>query len=160
MVYLKKKGMRISFAHVLDGYIADLLIRAVYNANIDNAIADVGTSTRSIGMSVVGNWRTSIDDATGGYARRGMTIDTSNVSVGSVATGRNAPTVDPRWKTRITPLCRSVTAISRNALIAKALAYGVYVLGPEKGLQVLGTLQTVKGVIVDNGGNFLKTPGI
>lgn len=160
MVYLKKKGMRISFRNILPGYIADLLIRAIYNSNIDNAIAEVGQAKRSIGMSVAGKWRTEVLDSEGGTARRGMTIDISNISVASVIRGENAPTTDPRGGKQLNPGYRSVTIISRNAAIAEGLAYGIYVLGPEKGMETINRLQTVKGIMVDANGNFIKTPGL
>jgi thiamine biosynthesis lipoprotein len=161
LVLLKKPGMKISFKNIINGYIADLLIRAIYNSSIDNALVEVGTTSRSIGTSVAGPWRTQVDDSTNKLARRGMTLDTSNVSVGSVVAGANAPTVDPRWNIPLDPApCRSVTIISRNAAISEALAAGIFVLGPQKGLPLMTTLQTVKGVIVDNDGNFLKSPGL
>lgn len=160
MVLLKKQGMRISFDNIIHGFIADLLIRAIYNANVDNALAEVGPTSRSIGTSVVGGWRTQVDDSSGGYARRGMTLDTSNVSVGTVTAGVNAPTFDPRWATPVLKMCRSVTIISRNAAVSEALAYGIYIWGPEKGMILINRLQNVRGVVVDNSGNFIKSPGI
>lgn len=160
MVLLKREGMKIGFDNIIHGFIADLLIRAIYNANVDNAIAEVGPTSRSIGRSVVGNWRTQVDDSDGTFARRGMTLDTSNVSVGTVVAGVNAPMVDPRWGTPIQKMCRSVTIISRNAAISEALAHGIYVIGPEKGMMLITRLQNVRGVIVDNSGNFIKSPGI
>jgi len=160
MVLLKKQGMRINFDNIIHGFIADLLIRAIYNANVDNALVEVGPTSRSIGTSVVGGWRTQVDDSSGGYARRGMTLDTSNVSVGTVTAGVNAPTVDPRWAIPVLKMCRSVTIISRNAAVSEALANGIYIWGPEKGMMLINRLQTVRGVIVDNNGTFLKSQGM
>lgn len=160
MIYLKKAGMKISFKNIVHGYISDLLIRAVYNANIDNALAEVGPATRSIGQSVVGNWRTDVNDSEGRYAKRGMSIDTSNVATATISINENAPKLDPRWGTPFTPLCRSVTIISRDSAISEALASGIYVLGPEKGLVLISTLQTIKGIIIDSTGKFIKSPGL
>lgn len=159
-IYLKNKGMKITLKNIIHGYIADLIIRAVYNANISDALAVVGPTSRSIGQSVAGNWRTSVDDAEGRFAKRGITVDTSNVSVGSAVYGANAPVVDPRWGTPVQPLCRGVTIISRNAAVSEALASGIYLLGPERGMVLIDSLQTIKGVIVDNNGNFIKSPGL
>jgi len=162
LVFLKKKGMRISFKNIIDGYIADLLIRGIYNSNLNDALAEVGHTSRSIGTSVAGNWRTQVDDSEGTYAKRGITLDTSNVSVGSAIRGVNAPTFDPRWARQepLVPSCRSVTIISRNAAISEALAQGLYILGPERGMELIPTLQNIRGVIVNNSGNFLKSPGL
>lgn len=161
MVFLKRAGMKISFDNIISGYLTDLLIRAIYNSNIDNAIATVGSASRSIGESVAGHWRTDVYDSEGTYAKRGMSLDTSNISVASVVAGRNAPVQDPRWGIPvIPPVVRSVTIISMNAAVAEALAHGIFVLGAEKGMVLIGTLQTIKGVIVDSMGNFLKSPGL
>ena len=162
LVYLKKKGMRIGFKKIVSGYIADLLIRGIYNANLNDALVEVGQASRSIGAGVAGNFRTQVDDSEGTYAKRGITLDTSNVSVGSSIRGVNAPTFDPRWARQETfvPLARSVTIISRNAAISEALAHGIYILGPEKGMEIIRTLQNIRGVIVNNNGNFLKSPGL
>ncbi|MBI2092581.1 MAG: FAD:protein FMN transferase [Deltaproteobacteria bacterium] len=159
-VMLKKRGMKISLKNIVSGYIADLLIRAIYNANIDNALVEVGRASRSLGVSVTGVWRTQVDDSSSGYAKRGMTLDTSNVSVASVIAGDNAAAIDPRWASPLPQTCRSVTVISKNAAIAEALAHGIYVLGPDKGMQLITKLQTIKGVIVNNEGVFLKSPGL
>jgi thiamine biosynthesis lipoprotein len=159
-VMLKKRGMRISLKNIISGYIADLLIRAIYNANIDNALVEVGRTSRSLGVSVTGVWRTEVDDSSGRYAKRGMTLDASNISVASVVAGDNAATIDPRWASPLPQTSRSVTIVSKNAAIAEALAHGIYVLGPEKGMQLITKLQTIKGVIVNNEGVFLKSPGL
>lgn len=161
MVFLKKTGMKISFKNIINGYFADLFIKAIYNSNINDAIAIVGSANQSIGSSVAGHWRTDVDDGEGKFAKRGMSLDTSNISAASVVSGKNAPAEDPRWGIPILqPVSRSVTIISRYAAISEALAHGIYVLGAEKGMILIGTLQNIKGVIVDSTGNFLKSPGL
>ena len=159
-VFLKKEGMKISFKNIIHGFLADLLIRAIYNSNVDSAVAIVGPASRSIGSSVVGHWRTEVGDTEGRYAKRGMTLDSSNISTASVVAGENAPDTDPRWGTPLLPYCRSVTIISRNAAISEALAHGVFILGPKKGMALIKTLVNIKGVIVDSSGSFLKSPGL
>ncbi|PIR16385.1 MAG: hypothetical protein COV46_08620 [Deltaproteobacteria bacterium CG11_big_fil_rev_8_21_14_0_20_49_13] len=160
LIYLKKKGMKISFKNIIHGYLADLLIRGAYNANIDNALADVGPAKRGIGQSVAGNWRTEVNDSEGRYAKRGMTLDISNVSVASAVINENAPKIDPRWGTSISPSCRSVTIISRNAAVSESLASGIFVLGADNGMDLIKKLQTIRGIIVGSNGEFLKSPGL
>jgi len=159
-ITLKKSGMKITLSNIIHGYLSDLVIRAIYNAGIDNALVEVGPTSRSIGKSVAGNWRTEVNDNEGRFAMRGMALDTSNVAVGYVLASKNAPSVDPRWATPITPQARSVTIISRNAAISQAIAYGVYVMGPDAGMPLVDSLVNVKAVIIDNQGNFIKSPGI
>ncbi len=160
MVYVKKPKMKISFKNIVHGYIADLLIKALYNANLNDASAEVGPVIRTIGTSVTGNWRTQIDDAGAGYAKRGMTIDISNISVATVTAGVNAPAVDPRWGSPALPYAKSVAIFSRDAAIGEALASAVFILGPDKGIPLINSLQTIKGIVIDNKGNFIKSSGL
>jgi thiamine biosynthesis lipoprotein len=43
---------------------------------------------------------------------------------------------------------RSVTIIGRNAALADALSTGIFIMGPEKGLELIERLPDVEGVIV------------
>ncbi|TET20555.1 MAG: FAD:protein FMN transferase, partial [Candidatus Cloacimonadota bacterium] len=44
--------------------------------------------------------------------------------------------------------CISVTIIAKEALVADALATGIFVLGPEKGMKLIENLHDVEGVIM------------
>src|SRR5205814_1271770 len=53
------------------------------------------------------------------------------------------------------PLCRSVTLVTRQAVIGDALAKGVFILGPEAGLALVERLPQVGSVIVSSKNDVL-----
>ena len=56
--------------------------------------------------------------------------------------------------------CISVTIIAPTALEADALATGVFVLGPERGLELINKLPGVEGIIVGPEGRIYKSSGL
>jgi len=56
--------------------------------------------------------------------------------------------------------CASVTIISDDAATADALATGVFVLGPRKGLALIERLKDTEGIIIDTQGNIYTSAGI
>jgi thiamine biosynthesis lipoprotein len=55
--------------------------------------------------------------------------------------------------------CQSVTVIAKNAVYADGLATGIFILGPQKGMEILKELG-FDGVIVDRDGKIHVTEGI
>lgn len=56
--------------------------------------------------------------------------------------------------------CRSVTLVSARAVMADALAKGVFILGPEKGMALIERLPDVEGVIVSAKNEVLVSSGL
>jgi len=56
--------------------------------------------------------------------------------------------------------CISVTITAPTALEADALATGVFVLGPQRGLELIERLPEVEGIIVDPEGKIYKSSGL
>lgn len=158
-VQFTKPGMQIRLDHVLEGYLADLLLVDLWNANIDNAFVHVGGAARSVGRDMVGPWRLTIADVTGKYAARGISLSFSNLSAATVGSGKRAPAIDFRTKQTLTPACRGATVISRDAATSLAIANAVYTLGPTAGLDLAHKLAS-RAVIMDTAGNLIKSPGL
>jgi thiamine biosynthesis lipoprotein len=57
-------------------------------------------------------------------------------------------------------LCRSVTIVTRQAVVADGLSTGVFILGPERGLAVIERLPEVEGVIVTADNRVLVSSGL
>ncbi|MBI2346080.1 MAG: FAD:protein FMN transferase [Deltaproteobacteria bacterium] len=153
------KAAPLRLEHLIDGYLTDLLLMHLWNANIDNILVQVGGAARSQGRDVVGPWRLTIADVAGRYAARGITLTFSNLAAATVGAGRRAPTLDFRTKQPLTPPCRGVTILSRDAATSLAIANAVYVLGPTAGMELANRLQS-RAVIMDNAGNLAKSPGL
>jgi thiamine biosynthesis lipoprotein len=56
--------------------------------------------------------------------------------------------------------CRSVTLVTDRAVIADALAKGVFILGPEAGMALIERLPHVEGVIVSAKNEVLVSSGL
>ena len=56
--------------------------------------------------------------------------------------------------------CRSVTILAPRTYWADALATGVFVLGPTAGLNLIESLETIEGIIVDKHGNIHLSSGL
>ena len=57
-------------------------------------------------------------------------------------------------------LCRSVTLVSDRAVLADALAKGVFILGPDQGMALIEKLPGVEGVIVSASNEVLVSAGL
>ena len=158
-VQLAKPSMKLRVDHFLEGYLADLLLVNLWNANIDNALVQVGGAARSVGRDMVGPWRLTIADVTGKYASRGISLTFSNLSAATVGAGKKAPSIDYRTKQNLTPLCRGATVLARDAATSLAIANAVYTLGPTDGLKLAHKLAG-RAVIMGNDGNLTKSPGL
>lgn len=55
--------------------------------------------------------------------------------------------------------CQSVTVLAENNTLADALATGIFVLGPEKGMQLVEKLDNVEALIIDKDGIITKSRG-
>jgi FAD:protein FMN transferase len=58
------------------------------------------------------------------------------------------------------PGCRSVTLVSNKAVFADAIAKGVFILGPDEGMQLIEKLPEIEGVIVTSGNQVLVSTGL
>jgi len=56
--------------------------------------------------------------------------------------------------------CRSVTLVSDRAVVADALAKGVFILGPEAGMALIERTSGVQGVIVSAKNEVLVSSGL
>ncbi|HEV2982936.1 MAG TPA: FAD:protein FMN transferase, partial [Vicinamibacterales bacterium] len=56
--------------------------------------------------------------------------------------------------------CRSVTLVTDRAVLADALAKGVFILGPEAGMALIERLPGVEGVIVGATNEVRVSPGL
>jgi thiamine biosynthesis lipoprotein len=156
-IRFSKRGMGITLAGVAKGYAVDKAIEAIVRCNIRHALVNAGGDIRAIGGkddSVP--WRIAIRDpsdknrivttlelcdqaiATSGTYRRSFS-DILNPKVGRPAQG-----------------VLSSTVIARTAMDADMLATCMFVLGAEKGKELIGKSDGVKAFIIGNDGRSLN----
>lgn len=158
-VELKKSGMQIRFDPIINGFMAELIARHIYAANMQNAIVKVGNVFRGLGQGLHGPWKIQVQDDAGTFARHALDLTVANTGIATVSASqyRAMPHIDPRSKQQIATPCRGVVALMNDAAQADGLANAVFVLGPEEGLKLLS--KYAKGLIVDNEGKFIRSPG-
>ncbi len=153
---LAKTGMVIDLGGISKGYAVDRVVTILRQEGISSGIVDAGGDLRVFGDKPDGRkWAIGIRDP----VRAGSIAKTIYINEGAVATSGNYERCfirdGKRYHHIFNPLtgypangCISVTIIAKEALVADALATGIFVLGPEKGMKLIENLHDVEGVII------------
>ncbi len=160
-VELKKSGMQVHLDNMVNGFLAEFLIRYINAANMQNAMVKVGNVFRGIGSAMYGPWKIQVQDDAGTFAHHALNLSVSNTGIATVSASqfRAAPPVDGRTKQPIQPRCKGVTLVMNDAALAEGVAQGVFILGADEGMKLLEKLGKAKALIVDNDGKFMRSPG-
>jgi thiamine biosynthesis lipoprotein len=161
-VFLEKKGMRISLGGIAKGYAVDRAAAVLRQAGIRGFFVQAGGDLFTSGKKPDGtDWLAGIRDpraATFTYFAMLPVTDHAFSTAGdyerSYVLGgkRYHHIIDPRTGYPATA-CRSVTIWAPNALIADAIDDAVFILGPQKGLKLVESLDDVGAVVVDRFNN-------
>jgi thiamine biosynthesis lipoprotein len=177
-VFLKKKGIEINLGGIIKGYAADRAVEILKKHGIKSGIVAVAGDIKTFGTRPDGKpWKVGIqnprpnplemrDDGRSDEIMAvvslsdDMAISTSGDYIRYfIKDGKryhhllNPKTGYPAYE------CQSVTVIAKDAAYADGLATGIFILGPQKGLEVLKELG-FDGVIVDRDGKIHVTEGI
>jgi thiamine biosynthesis lipoprotein len=160
-VELKKSGMQARFDPLMNGFLAEYMIRLIHTAGMQNAMVKVGNVFRGMGSGVSGPWKIQVQDDEGTYAHHALNLVVSNagIATSSASQYRGTPLIDPKSKKAIAPTSKGNTIVMKNAAEAQGVSYAVFVLGPKKGYEMITKLGNARGLIVDNAGKFIRTPG-
>ncbi|OGP96685.1 MAG: hypothetical protein A2157_15350 [Deltaproteobacteria bacterium RBG_16_47_11] len=156
-ISFRKRGMGITLAGVAKGYAVDKAIETLSRGNVRHALVNAGGDIRVIGGKDENiPWRIAIRDprnktrivtavelydqaiATSGTYRRSFD-DMINPKVGRPAQG-----------------VLSSTVIAKKAIDADVLATCMFILGAEKGIELVGRLDEVKAFVVTSDGSVLN----
>ncbi len=165
MIFLEKKGMRLDVGGIAKGYAVDKAVEVLKKMGVKNALVNAGGDMYCLGEGPHGKWRVGIQHprkmneivgiievkdkgiATSGDYRRYYMIRGKRYShIINPATG---------WTVQDIPM--SVTIIAPDATTADALATGVFVLGPKRGIELINNLPGVEGMIVSEGMQIVKS---
>lgn len=158
----KHDGVKFDFGAVAAGYAADKAIEVIAKSGITNALVNTGGEIRGIGD----DWTIGIQHPRIG----GQILEKLKLHGKAVATsgdyeqyfeenGRRYHHIINPKDGFPAPDCQSVTVIADNNLTADALATGIFVLGPAKGLELAESLENVEAYIVDSSGQILQSSG-
>jgi thiamine biosynthesis lipoprotein len=113
-------------------------------------------------------WRLGIRDPRGPAERSFATLDLSNGTLSTSGdyerfffkNGRRYSHILDLTTGEPARLCRSVTLVTNRAVIADALAKGVFILGPSAGMALIERLPEVEGVIVSSTNEVRVSAGL
>jgi thiamine biosynthesis lipoprotein len=169
-VFLKKKGMLMDLGGIAKGYAADLAVADLRRNGIEAGIVANAGDIRVFGRKPGGKpWNVGIEnprhksDADELIAKLKLTdraISTSgDYQRYFILNGR-------RYHHLIDPAtgypaygCRSVSVITDRGAFTDAFATAAFVLGPEKGMELV-TKMGMDAVIIKSDGTILTTPGL
>jgi thiamine biosynthesis lipoprotein len=166
--FLKKKGMRVHLGGIGKGYAVDRAAAILRARGIRNFMIQAGGDLYAGGVKGDRPWRLGIKDPRGAGDRVFAAMDLSDGTFSTSGDYERFFIKDGRRYHHILDVdvgepsrgCRSVTLVSNKAVIADALAKGVFVLGPVAGMALIERIPGVEGVIVSSRNEVLISTGL
>ncbi len=166
-IYLKKKGMIMDLGGVAKGYAADRAAHVLIQRGVKNGIVAVAGDIRAIGQRPDGSpWRIGVQHPR--EPENTLTVlELSDVSVSTsgdyerfkiIGNKRYHHILDPRTGRPSTGM-ESVTVTGARGAVVDPLTTALFILGPEKGIQLVQSLGC-EAVFVDDKGRVTSTPKI
>lgn len=165
-ITFKKPGMGITLDGIAKGYIVDRASAMLADYSMTNHLINAGGDIRTMGARADKKpWTVAIQDP----LKRRDYPDIIHVNNGAIATSGNYEVyydrekmfhhiVDPR--TGLSPeLSTSVSVVAPTAMDADALATGVFVMNPVKGMGFMNSLEQCESLIIAKDGTQLKSGG-
>ncbi len=150
-----KHGMGIDLGGIAKGYAVDKAVQALESHGATSALVEAGGDIRVIGTRPDGSpWRIGLR-----HPRKSGIMAVFELSDRSICTSGDYEKFFERDGVRYHHLldpefgypgkgCCSVTVLASDATTADVLATGVFILGPERGLALIDSLEGIEGVIV------------
>ena len=167
-IYLGKAGMRIDVGGIGKGYAADRAVEALWEAGAIAGVVALSGDIKTFGrlpdgkMFPVGIQHPREDGSVLAW------IDLQDEAISTDGDYerfferdgvRYHHILDPRT---LQPArsCQSVTVIAREGVSADGLDTGIFVMGPERGMELVEQLPDVEAIIVDAEGRLLVSSGL
>lgn len=167
LVSKRSAALKIDLGGIAKGYAVDRAVTLLRQREITSAAVNAGGDISLIGDHQGQPWRIGIQHP---RQQGGILITLPLINQAVVTSGdyerffeqdgiRYHHIFDPT-SGRPARLCQSVTVIAADAASADALATAAFVLGPQRGLQLLEGQAGVEGLIVSISGSVSKTSGL
>ena len=160
-------GVRINLGGIAKGYSVESVITLLREAGVQHALATAGGDTRLLGDRHGKPWIVGVrdpDDESGLVTRIGLVDEAVSTSgdyerffiedgvryhhILDPGTGRPASDV------------RSATIVGPDATMTDGLSTSVFVLGPEKGIELIESLDGYEAIVVDTERNVRFSTGL
>ncbi|HAO92705.1 MAG: hypothetical protein A2X93_00935 [Deltaproteobacteria bacterium GWC2_56_8] len=162
---LKRKGMYLNLGGVAKGYIVNKAVEALKREGVERGIIHAGGDMVVFQKGEKEPFSIGIQ-----HPREKRLLGKVRVYNGAVATSgdyeRFFEINGKRYHHILNPKTglpaegtRSATIIAKDPTLADALSTAVFVMGPEKGMELIERLPDVEGVIVDSSGSVTKSSG-
>ncbi len=152
-VFVKDKDLKIDLGGMGKGFAVEQARQTLKNRGVTEALIDMTSSIAAIG----GPWRIGIKDPSSPkkiietiVLNSGDALSTS----GNYEQGEHI--VDPKKGDKANT-CQSVTVIAKDAGFADALSTALYVMGPQKALSLVRSLEGVRAIIITSSGKVIKS---
>ena len=165
--FINRPGMKVHLGGIGKGYAVDRAIALLRDRGFRDFLIQAGGDLYVAGSDGGKPWKLGIADPRGNHDPFAMV----QISDGTFSTSgdyerffmkdgkRYHHILDPdfgepaRW-------CRSVTLVSNKAVMADAVAKGVFLLGPTEGMALIEELPDIEGVIVTDDNAVLISSGL
>ncbi|MEA4815264.1 MAG: FAD:protein FMN transferase [Lachnospiraceae bacterium] len=164
-----KNGAKIDLGGIAKGYIADKLSEYLKEHGVKSAIINLGGNIYALGSKNGGAFSIGIQKPFGGVSELSGVVHVSDTSVVTSGTYERYfeyegkiyhHILDPKTGMPVYNDIESVTIICHSSLSADALSTAAFVLGSEKGLQLIESLKDTEAVFILSNGEILTTSGI
>jgi thiamine biosynthesis lipoprotein len=153
---LRRKGMRVNLGGIGKGYAVDRAVEIMRRSGLHDFMIQAGGDMYVAGRRGGRPWRLGIRDPRGPADRIFAALDLTD---GTFSTSGDYERFFMKDGVRYhhiidlrvgepARLCRSVTLVTERAVVADALAKGVFILGPDAGMALIERTPGVHGVIV------------
>lgn len=165
--FVSRPGVRVHLGGIGKGYAIDRAVAQLRAAGFDDFLIQAGGDMYASGTNNGPSWRLGIADPRGEHAAfaaldvRDATFSTSgDYERFFIKDGvRYHHLIDPDTGVPARG-CRSVTIVAASALTADVLSTGVFIMGPEAGMQLIEQAPDVEGVIVTAKNEVLISSGL
>jgi thiamine biosynthesis lipoprotein len=167
-VFLKNKGMKIGFGAIGKGYAANKALEVMSKMGLTGALVNASGDLITWGKDEDGkDWKIGISnpkekDKIFSWLSIGETAVVTSGNYEKFVTfngKRYSHIIDPRTGYPVSGLS-SVTIICPNAELADALATSVFVLGKEKGLELINKLNGIECILVTDDQKMLTSSNL
>jgi thiamine biosynthesis lipoprotein len=169
-VFLRQPGMALDLGGIAKGYAADEAAALIRQARLKRAIIDLGGNIMTFGVRQDGRpWRVGIQnplDDRGAYIGIVEVRDRTVVTSGVYERNFEADGVlyhhifSPFDGYPISNGLLSVTIIADTSIDADALSTAVFVMGYERGMALIESLEGIEGIFVFEDMSVRKTEGV
>jgi thiamine biosynthesis lipoprotein len=166
--FLTRAGARVNVGGIGKGYAIDRGAAILRSRGLGDFIIQAGGDLYVAGRRGERPWRVAIRDPRGPAERTFAAMDLTDATFSTSGDYERAFVRDgQRYHHILDPDTgmpargsRSVTIVARTALLADALATGVFIMGPDPGLALIERLQDVEGVIVGGDNSVAVSSGL